>query len=314
MVSLPMAKPRFVPEDMSVKETDFVRSEFQVEPDVYCQIKDHVFNEALAKARDDGMKEARSQARTQLREEVKKELLAELMPQYKAVAEKEGEAVALEKARKQLEPELRKELFGKFREEWDSQDLTDEDKKAYSVGFREIEVESLTFATSASAEADRAQTGSSFVSKARHLGLAAALLGLGPYAIWLLSTKDWHTVPFWLTALPYAVALGYFLFWRPKSVTDSESLRTVSSEYLQLVSRARVARMVQVDTQTRRDVQAEMQAILNAKSRLDEKYKPSVNLIEEVKPQVKMRLTDEIDPEKIFAEEFDDKLKKEGSA
>jgi len=306
-----MTKPRFNAEDMSVKETDFVRDTFQVEPDVYCRVKDHIFNEVLAKARDEGMKEARSQARTQLREEVKKELLAELMPQYKAIAEKEGESAALEKARKQLEPELRKEAFGKFREEWDSQNLTDEDKKAYSIGFREMEVESLTFATSASTEADRAQTGSSFISKARHLGLAAALLGAGPYAIWLLSTKDWHSVPFWLTALPYAVLIGYCLLWQPKSMTDAESLRKVSSDYLQLVSRARIARMLKLDTANRRDVQSEMTAIMSEKQRLDEKYRPSVNLVEEVKPQVKMRLTDEIDPEKLFAEEFDEKL--EGS-
>lgn len=310
MVSFNMPKSRFNHEDMSVKETEFVRDTFQIEPDVYCKVKDYVYDSVFTKAKEEGVKDARAQARAQLRDEVKKELTDEVMPQLRATAAKEGEKEAFERARKELLPKLREEMFGAFREEWEAQNLNDEDKKAYAVGLREIEVESLTFATSASAEADRAQSGSSVMAKARRLMLAISLLGVGPYAIWLLNTRDWHTVPFWLTALPYLVVLGYCLFWKPKSVADAESLRKTSSEYLQLVSRARMGRMVKLDTATRREVQATLQALVESKSRLDQEYRPSVNLIEEVKPQVKIRLTDEMDPEKLFAEEFDDRVEK----
>jgi hypothetical protein len=308
MVSVNMSKPRFNHVDMSVKETEFVRDTFQIEPDVYCKVKDYVYDSVFTKAKEEGVKEARAQARAQLRDEVKKELTDEVMPQLRISAAKEGEKEALEKARKDLEPKLREELHGKFRAEWESQNLNDEDKKAYSIGLREMEVESLTFATSASAEADRAQSGSSVMAKSRRLMLAISLFGLGPYAIWLLGTRDWHTVPFWLMTVPYLVVLGYCLLWKPKSVADAESLRKTSSEYLQLVSRARMGRMVKLDTATRKEVQATLQALIESKSRLDQEYRPSVNLIEEVKPQVKLRLTDEMDPEKLFAEDFNEKL------
>jgi len=302
-----MAKPKYDPDEMPVREVTFAEG-YGLTPDQYCELKEKIWNGLAGEAKEAGMKEARAQLRQQLREEIRTEILKEVMPGLKAQAEKKGAAAALTKAREELEPEVRKEMLAKCKEEFESQSLTDGDKKAYAVGLREIEVESLVLATSASSEADSAQTGSSTMSRMRLAGLAGALAGIGPYALWLMSSRDWHSAPFWLTALPYAVLLCYMLFWRPKSVEDAESLRKLSSEYLQLVSASRLARMVSIDTGSRHDVMSELARITRWKSQLDERYQPSISLVEEVKPQVRIRLAEEIDPEKLLADEIDQRL------
>jgi hypothetical protein len=316
MVSLPMAKPKFDPQEMSVKEVEFVRNEYQVEPEVYCQIKERVWDEMSAKAKEDGAKAAREEAKKTAKEELKQELTRELMPDLVAKAEKKAFDTALKSAKEELEPKLRTEIVEQYRKDWEKELLTEADRKAFEAALRDVEVESLMYATSASKEADREGVGTGWSKRVRHGLLAASLVGLGPFSVWLLSARDWHTVSFWLTALPYLVVIIYCAimayYAEPEKYdrkTKAEELRKLSSDYLMIVSQAKLVRHLHLSTKIRRDVQKEFDSLVQRKSVLDEKYQPSVDLLDEVKPKVRVSLSEEIDPAKIYAEEFEEQLK-----
>jgi hypothetical protein len=312
--------PKFDPKDMPVKEVEFVETEFGLDSETYCRIKSHVWSEVSQKAKEDGWAQAREEAKKSIKQELREELTKELMPDLVAKAEAKALDQAVKKAKEELEPKLRTEAVERFKEDWKKEVLTDDDRKAFAAALRDIEVESLTYATSASKEADEHGTGFHWSKRVRHALLAAALIGLGPYALWLVGTRDWHSVTFWLAALPYIVVLSYcatMAYLAPSNVdkygdrkkTTADQLRKLSSDYLQIVSQARLVRHLHLATKIRRDVQAEFDSLAKRKVALDEQYQPSVDLVEGVKPQVKLRLSEEIDPEKIYAEEFEEQLK-----
>lgn len=320
MASFGGGKPKFDPKDMSVKETEHVENEFSTDPETYCRIKEHIWDEVAKKAKEDGLIQAREEAKKSVKDELRQELTKELMPDLVAKAEAKALDQAVKKAKEELEPKLRTEAVERFKEDWEKEVLTDDDRKAFAAALRDIEVESLTYATSASKEADEHGTGFHWSKRVRHALLAAALVGLGPYALWLTGTRDWHSVAFWLAALPYVVVLSYCVtmaYLAPSNVdkygdrkkTTADQLRKLSSDYLQIVSQARLVRHLHLSTRIRRDVQAEFDALAKRKVVLDEQYQPSVDLVEGVKPQVKLRLSEEVDPEKIYAEEFEEQLK-----
>lgn len=314
------SRAKFDPKDLSVKEAEHVQDEFSIDPETFCRVKEYVWDEVAKKAKEDGVGQAREEAKKSAKEELRQELTKELMPDLVSKAEAKAFDAAVKKAKEELEPKLRAEVVEKFKEDWKKEVLTEDDRKAFAAALRDIEVESLTYATSASKEADEHGTGFHWSKRVRHALLAAVLVGLGPYVLWLVGTRDWHGVGFWLAALPYAVVLAYAVtmaYLAPSNVdkygdrkkTTADQLRKLSSDYLQVVSQARLVRHLHLNTRIRRDVQAEFDALSKRKSSLDEQYQPSVDLVENVKPQVKLRLTEEVDPEKIYAEEFEEQLK-----
>lgn len=320
MASFGGGKPKFDPKDMSVKETEYVQNEFSIEPETFCNIKQYVWDELVKKAKEEGVSQAREEAKKSAKEELRAELTKELMPDLVTKAEAKAFDAAVKKAKEDLEPKLRSEVVERFKEDWKKEELTEADREAYAAALRDVEVESITFATSASKEADEHGTGFNWSKRVRHAALAASLIGAGPFAVWLLATRDWHHVSFWLTALPYAVVITYcaiMAYYAPTNVdrhgdrkkTTAEQMRKLSSDYLQVASQARMVRHLYLNTRIRRDVQAEFEALSKRKAGLDEQYQPSVELVEEVKPRVRARLSEEIDPAKIYAEEFDAALK-----
>lgn len=325
MASFGGGRSKFDPKDMSVKEVEYVQNEFQVEPDVYCRIKEYVWDEIAKKAKEDGVVQAREEAKKSAKEELREELKRDLMPELVTKAEEKALDKAVKKAKEELEPKLRAEVVERFKEDWKKEELTEQDREAYAAALRDVEVESITFATSASKEADEHGAGFNWSKRVRHVMLAASLIGAGPFAVWLLATRDWHHVAFWLTALPYTVVIVYcaiMAYYAPTNVdrhgdrkkTTADQMRKLSSDYLQVASQARMIRHLHLNTRIRRDVQAEFEAIAKRKAALDEQYQPSVELVEEVKPKVRARLSEEIDPAKIYAEEFDAQLKEKKSA
>lgn len=324
MASLPGSKPKFDPQDMSVKEVELVSNTYGVDPETYCQIKERVWNELLSLSREEGTKQARADAKKAAKEELRQEVTAELMPGLVTEAEKKALSIAVKKAKEELEPKLRDEMANQLREDWKKEALTEQDRNAFSAVLRDVEVESITFATSASKEADEHGTGFHWSKRIRHALLATALIGLGPYALWLMATRDWHSVGFWLAALPYVVFLSYsatMAYLAPSNVdkygdrkkTTSDQMRKLSSDYLQVASQARLIRQLHLNTRIRRDVQAEFDALAKRKAALDEQYQPSVDLVEGVKPKVRARLSEEVDPEKIYAEQFEEQLREKKS-
>ncbi len=317
MVTTLTSKPKFDPKDMSVKETEHVQNEFGIEPEVFCQVKEYVWEGLVSKAKEDGGARAREDAKKQAKEELRQELTDQLMPELMAQAEEKAVKKAIEKAKKDLEPQLRTEIIEQLKRDWQKESLTEADREAFSTALRDVEVESLVFATSASKEADDRGRNVNWSQRVRHGLLAAVLVGLGPYGFWVYHRWSPVSVAFWLVALPYLVASVYsaVLALNPPERTDDDDqvpvtkLRRYSSEYLQIVSKARLIRHLSLNTKIRRDVQAEFDALLHTKAQLDSDYRPSVEVVEKIKPDVRHRLSEDIDPERILAEEFEGQLK-----
>jgi len=305
-------KPQFEPEDMSVKETEFVDSEFNVDAETFCGIKNYLWDDLLASSKKAAEKAAFDAANKSVCDKLKQQLTEELMPSLVLKAEEAAKEQAFAKAKALLEPQLRKELATKLNEERLLSFPTADEQKAYQKAYRDIEVESITFAASAALEAEKQRP--PMWQGVWPAILAAALIGIGPYILWLLSRGSAEQLPFWLMLLPYTtftkVAVARTI--AKDRVKDEyqkaqDTLRKLSSEYLQLASRLRAFRQVTIATENRKDLQVLGNSIIREKERLDSTYKPSVPLVEEVKPLVRVRLSDEVDPETL-AEEFDVRL------
>jgi len=294
----------FNPQDLSVREVEY-SEQYKLNKKQYCELKTKIFIEACAEFAASNLKQAKIDVRHALR----KEIIDELKPILLAEAEKKAMPAALQKAAEDLVPEMKKNAYARYREEWAAEKVSPNDREAFLAASREVEIDSLTFAMSASHEADEATKFSSVQMKIKKIGLVSMLLGAGPFLLGLALVSSPSAFPFWFLLAPY-ITLAIFLgSWEPEVANKVIELRKTASQYLQLVSRARMMRLLSVSTDTRDQIASEFGYILEAKNRLDEKYRPSLKLMEEVKPNVKLRLSDEMDPEKLFSDEFDDRLK-----
>jgi hypothetical protein len=293
----------FNPLDLPTREVNYAE-QYKLNPKQYCQIKDKVWEEAATELRVEIMKKAKTDARTELREEIKKEIYPGLIE----AAEKKAMPDALKKAEEIVLPKMKQAAYEKYREEWEAEKPNESDKEAFLAATREIEIDCLTFAMSASHEADTAWDTSGAQTLGKKGGIVAAFLGAGPYLLWLINSFSFSTWTPWLLMLPYIVGVISLFVWDPKETNATGELRKMASMYLKLVGKARMLRLLTLETQNRETIRRDLMYIIEEKSRLDEKYRPSLKLMEEIKPSVKLRLTDEMDPEKLFAEEFDERL------
>lgn len=302
---LPGLSVKFTPEELPMKEVQFAES-YGLEVQQYCDLKTHIYQQLGDEARSSVMKDALVEARKTVKEEVKRELL----PSLKEEAVANSMAEALKKAKAELEPKLRKELLENSKKVYESELLTKEDKEAYADAFRDAEVEALLFASAASHEADEVhqrnqQSKNASKWTARVMGVAAF-----PIALFLFQKYTAHSPAFYLLLAPVILCFltAFFNGYKQEDSKEVARLKKLASDYLMIVSRCRTGRKLSIHTKLRSEVLYECSSVQNSKAELDRVYHPVVRVLDEVRPAVRHRLAEDLDPEEILSQEFDDRL------
>lgn len=302
---LPGLSTKFTPEELPMKEVQYAEG-YGLSVEAYCELKTHVYQQLADEARSSVMKDALVEARKTVKEEVKKELLPPLKEEAVANAMSE----ALKKARVELEPKMRREFFEDAKKTYEAELLTKEDKEAYADAFRDAEVEALLFASAASHEADEVhrrnhQAKMASTWTARVVGIVAF-----PIALFLFQKYSVHSVAFYLMLAPVVLCFltAFFNSLRQEDDKEVARLKKLASDYLMIVSRCRTGRKLSIHTKLRSEVLYECSGVQNSKAELDRVYHPVVRVLDEVRPAVRHRLAEDLDPEEILSQEFDDRL------
>jgi len=310
MVSYNPRTPKFTAEDMSVKEAEYVENTFCTDPVEFCKIKNYVWGSIVKDAVEAGREQAREEVREQITDQIRLDLAEKVMPGLMVEAEKKASASAIEKAKKELEPVLRKELLESVKKEYEGSFLTDADRKAYGATLRELELECTVFATTASKLSDSIALDYRSQKRARSSVFLLALVGAAPYVLWAThNTESLSHLPFYF--FPYFVVLVY-TFFTGVCLGFPESARvnqTYASRYLSLASNSRTLKNLHLSTKTRAEILRDFDSIERVKSECDRNFQPSVEFVESVKPVVRERLSIEMDPEQLYIEEFEQRVR-----
>lgn len=315
MASFNPRTSKFTAEDMSVKEAEYVENTFGTDPNQFCIIKNYIWGSVVKDAVEAGREQAMVEAKEQITGQIRAELAEKVMPGLLLEAEKKGLESATEKAKKELEPKLRKEFSDSSKKEFLESFLVDADKKAYSTTLRDLELECTVSATAASKLSDTIALQQQSKKRALSSLCLLALVGAGPYALWVWnnSSSEFH-IPFY--AFPYLVVFLYTLFAGvfselPQSVKDNQ---LYAARYLALASGARTLKNLHLTTKTRAEVLREFEFIERNKSEYDNNFRPSIEFVESVKPVVRERLSVEMDPEQLYIDEFEQRVRSSAKA
>lgn len=196
--------------------------------------------------------------------------------------------------------------------------LTELDKQAFQAQIREIEVTALVRAASSSLEETETQ-GSLDTRETLRKVFQALPLVLGIPYVWCIKEYPGHqvvafgmvyflaTLGIWFLAdppLPYGK-----LSKKEELERRIADLRRCSTSYLQVYQSARHLAH-KVEYASRKEILSDIQSLSMDLNSTDNDYQPSVRMLERARVQVKYRLEEEIDPQKLLVEDFNNRLSK----
>lgn len=299
------------PKDLPKWETDELK-EIGVNShnyEKYCKLKKRTFDTLLTTAYQEAQANPNKQIKEELRKEIRDALLPTLKEEAMIGAMEQAEALATKK----LLPKMREEALQKYADDWSQAFPTDSDKSAFRAQIREVEVDSLLLATTCSLEEVALREGSDKKVRVKKLVSIPLWIGLGPYILWVINQHPPISDPisFALLVIPYLTLLGIATFFNTEVGADQSNrtklLRECSTEYLKVNAAARSLRH-KVQYATRKELVVGVNDLTSDKRRTDERHQPSIEVVELARPRIKARLEEELDPEKLLSDDFDERL------
>jgi hypothetical protein len=171
---------------------------------------------------------------------------------------------------------------------------------------RELELECLATAHSASADADEVKS-TLDMWKFRNGAFYTLLLSYLPVLAYLRMVAGWQFdgVSFWAVAIPFLVAIiacGVTNSdWRDSHRERYARLKKSSVDYWNLANRAKEVRMVKINSaNTKGEINSLISEVSQAKNRYSETYQPSTKLLEKSKDHVRDGQINSMDLDKFI--------------
>ena len=298
---VPGIKPKFSREEMTLGELDIANG-MGLSEDSYCEFKSLIWSELLESASAEATKNAREEAKRSLRSEI----TAELTPMIQDKLLKSPDL--LEQARKGLEQSLQQQALKASKAVYESEMPTKSDIEAFSDAIRDIEIDCMMLAAAASKDSVKKRKETRNKESLYNFLYRSFGLAMGPLAFYTIRTFGMHDSAFFVIPAIVFTILCFAWSFRDDEYKSANNLQAIAGSYLALASDCRLARKMTVKTKTRAEIISELQVIRNAKDHQNKVYRPEVQVLDEVRPDVRHRLAEEIDPEVLISEEFDDRL------
>jgi hypothetical protein len=310
--------------DLTLREVEEAQS-YGLTPTQYDDLKSKLYERFTRKVKDDLASEARKALRQDkdFRNEIAKEmrdgvlstveaelrnkLPKELRPKIEEELRPKVEAAILPDLRKKAEADLRDKLLGEVREvekEVAGKVPSVRDREAFRDFIREVEIDCMTQADSASNDSDSAASTLNWRRRLR-APLSWGLLLAVPVLGFFLHRQFGAGLGFWAFLLPIvAAATGFASMTRKRIRSAAQSMDShcrIASDYWVMTERAKRLRIVTTEcAQTRGSLWSALNEFAQEKKALDDRYWPSARSFEKSRAEIRTQLLSEIDPDKLL--------------
>jgi hypothetical protein len=283
----------------------------------YVELKNHIYDYLVDEAVQQGLEEARVTAKAEAAKANRDAIIADLTPKLTEKITEDIIPKLKDKIRIEVTPQVRKELEEKVRDEMMKDKPSPEDIGRFCAALRELEVDCYTLATTASNWSDRYHESVERKTRIGRIGLVALLCSVPfVYRMLPIAPHFWTNPMFWVALVPFVTLFitAWAVATKPADFYyQCHNLLGTSSNYLRCADRAASSQKLMPMVRDYKAAREEYFDIYNDKAELDKKFSPSVKDIDEARPSVKMRLADELDPEKLLIDDFDEKLKEKST-
>ncbi len=206
--------------------------------------------------------------------------------------------------RNRLEAEVGAKMFEKARQELLSDKSTPKERQAVREFAREVEIEALTNARTASTTASQLENRHSAVMLIRRPVFYALLFALLPVAYWLYS-HGYDALRGCSILIPWVVALFTVGIQNgarnDKAKAGVKEAREIASTYWRIAEMAKQVHMVDGQVEgSRREIRNALDELVKAKREVDEKFTPSAEALDASRKKIREMLITEGDTEQFL--------------
>ena len=267
-------------EDLTVREVEEAES-YGLTLDQYLELKAKFNAVALQKTRDQVAKEYRDE---RLEQEIRPRLKTEITNEL----------------RKSIEEELGEKMFQRARETLLADKSSPKERAAIRNFAREIEIDALTYARTASTVADRSEWALAWQMRFLRPLFHALWLSFGPIAYWIYSHHGLNFALFAAVVIPWFLAfcvLGGFNSELRKAHNATITLsRKKASEYWRVAEQAKRLHMVDAHLDlSRREIREKLEHLVTHKESVDQDFTPDATTLDDSRKKIREMLLTESD-------------------